>query len=96
MTVAELLDSPEKWTKGAIARDENGDDSIWEHDSKARCWCLTGAVFLCYGCPSFSVLEKLENILADEGFGDCEVSTWNDAPERTFEDVRRVIEKAGI
>lgn len=39
-----LLDSPKKWTKGALARNKRGDGCIWgAFDNDATCWCLRGA-----------------------------------------------------
>lgn len=47
MKIKELLDKQEKWTKGAMARDKNG-QSVASYHKKAICWCLNGALNHCY------------------------------------------------
>lgn len=83
MRVHELLDKPEKWSQGSFARNSDG-LAVQVSDSKATCWCVTGAVLLCYAEEYDVNICKLQNRL------DTAVMIWNDAPERTFEEVRAV------
>lgn len=39
----ELLSDPSRWTKGALARNENG-EQISYNATTATCWCTVGAV----------------------------------------------------
>ena len=45
MKIKELLKNPEKWTKGACARDMRG-KPVRVNDPTACCWCLVGAAFM--------------------------------------------------
>jgi hypothetical protein len=96
--VRELLNSPDRWTQGALARDRTG-RIVHIGDSEAVCWCLLGAVLYCY-CHGprprgrgllASVLQRLRTTI-DGG----EIAVWGDAPERTFDDVKQVIERLDI
>ena len=98
MTVAELLDSPEKWTRKISARDENGDyveyDSAW-----AVCWCLDGAIARCYSADQWerawdAISEAITELYGNER--PCETVSFNDHTGTTFADIRRVIERAGV
>ena len=93
MTVAELLDSPEKWTKRAFAKDADG-RHVNEQSDRAVCWCLAGAVWRCYGCgpEADEAFEKLWKHVALHGA----VSKFNDHYTTIFEDIRRVVLAAGV
>lgn len=83
MTLQELYDAPEKWTKGYFIRHYRGKSSF----------CLVGALGMCYsGEKMYEVYEKLSKAAGDV---DC-LTKWNDAPERTFEDIQRVIKEANV
>ena len=93
MTVKELLSGPEKWTKG-ISKACREDGSY--------CYCLYGAIVEVYG-ESDSIFQKVRETIGT-WFDDAPlnrtaygyISTWNDAPERTYEEVMAAVEKAGI
>ena len=95
MTVAELLDSPEKWTQGAWARDKTGMALKVSHSGKAVCWCLLGAflkVYIAAGRKDAGVARERLNALVPGG---CLVA-WNDEKKRTFSQVRALVLKAGV
>lgn len=46
MKLSQLLDKPEKWTKGASARDKSG-EVVSPDSPNAICWCLAGAMRRC-------------------------------------------------
>ncbi len=79
--VHELLDEPEKWTKGTAARNAAGEVTSCRSPS-AVCWCLAGAVFVCYPSRAFDVICQLSKQL------ECAIGDWNDS--HTFEDVRNL------
>ncbi len=89
MKVKELLDSPEKWTQRANARDSHNLPVNPECDH-AACWCLIGAIIRCYPLGSSDVVRRV-----DRNVG-CYVNNWNDAPERTFDDVKQLVEELNI
>lgn len=67
-TVAELLEAPERWTKLAFARNVDG-NGVPPRDSKAICWCLTGAMIkIAPACPPFdieaAVLPMMHRVIA--------------------------------
>lgn len=95
MLVSELLDSPEKWVQGVYATDKN-DTSCFPYNQEACRWCLAGAIIRCYGirnCWSASygrAIDKLRKLIRKN------ISDWNDAPGRTFDEVRKAVLEAGI
>lgn len=90
MKVRELLDVESKWTAHAFARDSKH-RSIHEDRSEAVCWCLTGAINKCYS-P-----EECQDIKAKVRAAlDVDIIWWNDAPNRIFEDIRKLIMELDI
>jgi hypothetical protein len=90
MKVRELLDKPEKWTKGWWARDSKGRMVIF--DTTAVSWCLVGAIEECY---SYSERRAID-LKVQEALLVSRIDIWNDAPERTFEDIKDLVEKLDI
>jgi hypothetical protein len=98
-TVAELLESPERWTKGEYAKD-NDDNQIDVFDPRATCFCVQGAIQRVYKRSNDLNDEKLklETLLKQmELIGECGfLCDWNDNPETTHEMVLDVVRRAGI
>lgn len=93
MKIQELLSSPEKWTKGLNAKDkQNNCVSPWSEN--AVCWCIYGAILKCYSESLKTTEEMVEKATYASGWQ--VLSAWNDAPERTFEEVKALIEKLDI
>lgn len=97
MKIRELLSDESKWTKGSYARHING-NSIGPRQDNACSWCLLGSIYKCYGFRSeffrskfFKVFENLRIKLKGN-----DITAWNDAPERTFEDVKKLVEELDI
>lgn len=102
MKIRELYSDPSKWTKRAYARDPEGEPDF-PRSQYAVCWCLDGAIELCYpsGAVRDPIYEKVGCILAPHWANDrirqtMEIQRWNDAKERTFEDVKRLVEGLDI
>jgi hypothetical protein len=98
MKVKELLDSPERWTKGFQARNALGRPAM-ANSKQAMCWCLGGAINRCY--PTIEhrrvVLDRIfETVPEIVVLHNDSLAEWNDAPERTFEDVRALVEELDI
>lgn len=97
MKIKDLLDSPEKWTKRAFARDKTG-GVVSEFSDDAVCWCLLGAAVKChnYNDEFAHACEKLEQAVDTlfSHFG--QASVFNDAADTTFADVRKVLELADV
>lgn len=93
MKIKELFSGPEKWTKGHNAREADGTETF-THDQSARCWCLWGALIKCY----HGLSEETSRIsyLLQATIPGGKVSQWNDAPERTFAEVKALVEKLDI
>lgn len=90
MKVKDLLTGPDKWTQGWNARDIDGFSK--HHDGvRAVCWCLHGAIWKCYGpLDGRRVCDKVEHRLH------VPLTHWNDSPNRTFDEVRRLVEELDI
>ena len=95
MKVSELLDSPEKWTQQAGARDRH--EAAASYDSvRAVKWCLSGALCKCYpiGAPRKRAIAKLKLSLPKRFEGQMVLA--NDHETTTFGMVRRWVLRAGI
>jgi hypothetical protein len=93
MKVRELLSSPEKWTKDVGARDAHG-NMCFPTDKQAVCWCLGEAIGLCY-CNNRDHRKVRELVLYRIGRM-ASISPWNDAPERTYEEVKALVDELDI
>lgn len=89
MKAHELLDSPEKWTQGTIARNAH-DDPCSEDSDDAVSWCLSGAIWRIYG-PLGLATSNLNDVFAAIHVKVPNIPDWNDQPERTFEEVRTLL-----
>ncbi len=90
MKVRELLSGPEKWTQGWSARQADGTECNSTMDG-AVCWCLYGAIKECYPLDDPDVTSKIANAI-----GTCNITYWNDAPGRTFDDIRQLVTELDI
>lgn len=100
MKIRELFSDETKWTKGTNARN-SFNDPVSPHDLvAAEKYCLQGAVIKCYGFVDRNIYKLMKNRLLKindvEGDGPDEVVAWNDAPERTFEEVKKLVEELDI
>jgi hypothetical protein len=95
MKTYELLDTPEKWTKGAFARDSKG-DSIDPRSSEAVCWCIEGALYKCYtDYDDWRVARRLiKEIKKANKLG--YLVSWQDDPERTYDEVIEILKLADV
>lgn len=94
MKPSELLDKPEKWTKGYLARTTGG-RPINADDPNATCWCVFGALARCEytGEAWIIAVSKLRFEIGSEYIS---IPEWNDAEETTYEQVIDVLKKAGL
>jgi hypothetical protein len=80
------------WTQQVYARDVNG--SCARDNSSAVAWCSLAAILNVYDENSETLsnaLMKLRIII-----GHWDIVRWNDAPERTHQEVIDAFERAGI
>jgi len=90
MKPSELLDSPEKWTTGELARDKDGNkcDPL---SPEAVCWCIEGAYRRVYGYD----MEAIIGVFLIRQLGLTETAfRFNDS--HTFEEVRQVLINADL
>ena len=70
---------PERWTQEDFAFNADGHGTDYR-DSRAACWCLSGAAMRCDGSRGrLSKVLRFKTLTAME--------KWNDAPGRTFAEV---------
>jgi len=97
MKVCELLDAESKWTQKSEARDINQSPALFDHPA-AVCWCFVGAIFCCYERDTAD--EVMCRVYRYLGLTDRPtvygIVKWNDAPGRTFEEVRTVARELDI
>lgn len=91
MKVKDILDRPERWTKGAAAKNEKG-QTVDVNAPCAACFCLTGAVEFCYRTPDSKAkaLRAIKDALF-QLFKQLDPVMFNDDPKTTFEQVRKVV-----
>ena len=85
-TLQELFKNPKRWTKGRYKDRKTYDEST--------CFCLIGGIIAVYGDDrrvEYKVSRYLESTT-----GNCSISSWNDNEQRTFEDVRKLVEELNI
>ena len=99
MTTAELLyearaviDTEDKWTQGALARNAGGQELVSVLSPGAVCYCAGGAIAVAFGerypDGSSPVWLALEAVISGV------IPTWNDKPERTHAEVLAAFDKA--
>lgn len=99
MKAHELLSDASRWTTGVFARDVQGYRAVWWDHANAWSFCLRGALRSAYGFdpgklvnPAYDKAE--ERVLVALGFpadATCALNQWNDAPKRTFDEVRSLL-----
>lgn len=94
MKIRELLSDEGKWTKGAYARNANGED-CYASSPDAVCWCLDGAAMKCYTTLEYNNICGILNRATKQRFH-CGYISWQDAPERTFAEVKALVEELDI
>jgi len=101
MKVQDLLSTEEKWFKGSLAVDEFG-VTVGVSSRKAVQFCLEGAILKCYPGDRFKnkrfdITLSVRDLIDRKSKGRYRfISNWNDAPRRTFKQVRGLIEELDI
>jgi hypothetical protein len=105
MKVSELLTEPARWCKGTMAKTATG-SACTVTNPDAQSFCLIGATVKCY--PKIAEQEQamrtLRVAISELGFGyyvkhfrpTVWISDFNDDARITFDQVRAVIERAGV
>jgi len=84
-----LLNSKQDWTKHTLARDQQG-DKCSPHNNDATCWCIVGAIKRSLpGNNTLPASKYLEELLGIKFLG-----TWNDHPDRTFQEIKGLLRRA--
>lgn len=86
MKAWQLLTDESKWCKGSNARDSCG-NSVSSDSPSAVCFCLRGSIYKAY--DDEISWDRCFQSLAGR-VGKC-FENWNDAPERTFAEVKAVL-----
>ena len=92
MKVRDLLTDESKWCKLDYARNKFGKGIDCDHPN-ACSWCLVGAIRKCYPDEHYDKVRMMYRLPVIQPSG---VTGWNDAPERTFAEVRKLIEELDI
>jgi hypothetical protein len=89
------LSSPETWTQRSWARNAQGTEEF-EFSSNAVCWCVLGCLMLLTEENHSGTMNQAgqdTRILLDQQAG-YNISKWNDADGRTFQDVKDLLSRA--
>jgi len=92
MKIRELLSDESKWCKGAIARAVSGFE-VKPESEDAVCWCIGGAFELCYKHNREEARSTLDKLVKETG---DMLHAWNDAPERTFKEVKELVDRLDV
>ncbi len=99
MKIKELFSGPDRWIQKSYARDINNNITTW-NATNAHSFCLIGAVCHCYTLDTnirSEIYKKLRAELYPEMPAEqISIAEWNDAPERTFEDVKKLVNDLDI
>jgi hypothetical protein len=104
MKISELLNAADRWCKGNMAKTAEG-KNCGVANPDAQSFCLVGAAVKCYPGPIAQdiVMRKIRVAIAGLGFEYTShfrptvwISDFNDDARITFDQVRAVIERAGV
>lgn len=87
--------TPETWCKGSMQRDAN--DVGWPdvvHIANPVKRCSVGWIYKEYQKQGVQLVRSFRKF--HKTIGTTQASQWNDAPERTFEEVRDAFRKADL
>jgi hypothetical protein len=87
-----LIETPDKWTKGAFGRTSEGHYRQFPEEVKdAVCWCAGGAIKMI--APNFSDTELAWQMF-ERAVGIFSIPPWNDSEFRTHDEVMAGFDKA--
>ena len=98
LSVGELLCNKSRWGRGYDAQTATGDPVAVFNENAIR-WCLGGAMRLVYG-HNAELHQKMTKLINDwllehkeefEEADDVSLSGWNDEPERTWKEIRQML-----
>jgi hypothetical protein len=105
MKLSDVLSGPEKWHKGSYFKDKHGSSICTADESQS--FCLGGAICYLIYKKNLSgheeqeayqqVSVEVENAI--KSINNCyslPITIWNDRPERTWEDIQKVMEIAKV
>jgi hypothetical protein len=100
MKAIDILTDPSCWTQEAFARDKDG-ELCRPCNDRAEKWCVLGALMRAYGYGAamdnaIRALSQVIPSLDGDSISGEDIAAWNDAPERTFDEVRKFIELADV
>lgn len=96
MKVYELLDSPEKWTKSALARTKDG-NGCWPTDNSVgepACWCIGGALMRCYPEGRRDNYKAQMDALGFNSW--MQMVYWNNDHSLTYENFIQKVKEADV
>ena len=87
------LEKPEAWTRGVMARFDNGLECNPKSEF-AVCFCPLGAIARTdtYGITKGVAIQRIEKVLGISGSGS--IASWNDEPDRTHDEVLAAFDRA--
>lgn len=106
MRISKLLYRSDKWTKGALGRDKDGNPvELYTHhfaggrefDSSSIivAYSLYGAVAKLYGCSNDQIIGKLKNAIYLVTGQRSTLADFNNRDATTFEDIQTVLKLSG-
>ena len=94
MKIRELLTDESKWCKKSYAFDAQGRKTTGYSPNAVK-FCLVGAAQHCYGTGYIEYVIKMQDALKRK-FDVGVIALWQDQPERTFAEVKALVEELDI
>lgn len=89
-----LFSGPEKWIQGSFAKTKSG-KPVGSNEDSACCWCIAGGVNRITYQKNEEYAEMRaalsETIGGNYALGTSTYVAWNEKPERTFADIKKLI-----
>lgn len=96
--IRELLADPTHWCKHDLARDSDGLPAFYD-SPEATSWCLAGATYRCYPGKrdrtmiQAELINRIKKLHHEDPSWLIDVALFNDAPQRTHEEIMRLLEE---
>lgn len=95
MKIKEFYSDSSRWTQRVLARDKNGHE-VFFGDKEAYSFCLLGVIAHCYDKDPRKIERKITEKIKQISKPGTTILSWSDDPERTFEEVKALVDELDV